>query len=37
VYTYHFDPGKIEKLVDKVPDLFRQLKLELSAFADFLE
>ena len=37
VYTYHFDSGKIEKLVDKVPDLFRQLKLELSAFADFLE
>lgn len=37
VYTYHFDPEKIEKLVDKVPDLFRQLKLELSAFADFLE
>jgi hypothetical protein len=37
VYTYHFDPGKIEKLVDKLPDLFRQLKLELSAFADFLE
>ena len=37
VYTYHFDPEKIEKLVDKVPELFRQLKLELSAFADFLE
>ena len=37
VYTYHFDPVKIEKLVDKIPDLFAQLKLELSAFADFLE
>jgi hypothetical protein len=37
VYTYHFDPVKIEKLVDKVPNLFVQLKLELSAFADFLE
>ena len=37
VYTYHFDPEKIEKLVDKVPDLFSQLKLEMSAFADFLE
>jgi len=37
VYTYHFDPEKIEKLVNKVPDLFIQLKLELSAFADFLE
>jgi hypothetical protein len=37
VYTYHFDPEKIEILVNKVPDLFIQLKLELSAFADFLE
>jgi len=37
VYTHHFDPEKIEKLVNKVPDLFIQLKLELSAFADFLE
>ena len=37
VYTYQFDPEKIEKLVDKVPDLFSQLKLEMSAFADFLE
>ena len=37
VYTYHFDPEKIEKLVDKVPDLFSQLKLEMSAFAHFLE
>lgn len=37
VYTYRFDPAKVEKLVASAPDLFLQVKSELSAFADFLE
>lgn len=37
VYTYHFDPEKVEKLVTSVDNLFEQLKAELSAFADFLD
>lgn len=36
VYTYRFDPAKVEKLVRDAPGLFAQLKAELSAFADFL-
>jgi len=37
VYTYRFDPAKVEKLVLESPALFAQLNSELSAFADFLE
>jgi len=37
VYTYQFDPAKVEKLVSAVNELFTQLNAELSAFADFLE
>lgn len=37
VYTYHFDPEKVGKLVASLDDLFTQLKAEISAFADFLE
>jgi len=37
VYTYRFDPAKVEKLVRSAPDVFTQLKAELSAFATFLE
>ncbi|MFL7867815.1 MAG: hypothetical protein AB8I58_03250 [Anaerolineales bacterium] len=37
VYTYRFDPIKIENLVKSAPDLFAQLKAELLAFAAFLE
>jgi hypothetical protein len=37
VYTYHFDPAKVEKLVKSVNELFTKLKAELLAFADFLE
>jgi hypothetical protein len=37
VYTYRFDPVKVEKLVRLAPDLFNQLKAELLAFAAFLE
>jgi len=37
VYTYHFDPEKVQKLVSSAPGLFAQVKKELFAFADFLE
>jgi hypothetical protein len=37
VYTYRFDPAKVEKLVLEAPALFAQLNSELSAFANFLE
>lgn len=37
VYTYRFDPAKVEKLVASAPGLFTKLKTELSAFAAFLE
>ena len=37
VYTYKFDPVKLEKLVRSAPDLFAQAKAELLAFAAFLE
>ncbi|MBW1888463.1 MAG: hypothetical protein JRI52_08970 [Deltaproteobacteria bacterium] len=36
VYTINFDPRKIGKLVEKIPDMYNQLKNELLAFADFL-
>ena len=37
VYTYHFDPAKIGKLIKNAPDLFTQAKLEILAFAAFIE
>ena len=37
VYTFHFDPAKIEKLILEAPELLAPLKAELLAFADFLE
>ncbi len=37
VYTHHFDPAKVQKLVQSASDLFAQLKAELLAFAAFLE
>lgn len=37
VYTYKFDPLKLEKLVEKARPLFRRIRTELLAFADFLE
>lgn len=37
VYTFKFDPIKIERLVRKAPALFSQSRAELLAFADFLE
>lgn len=37
VYTYRFDPAKVEKLVRSAPEVYAQLKAELQAFAAFLE
>jgi hypothetical protein len=37
VYTYNFDPAKMEKLVDSTPQVFAALRAELYAFASFLE
>jgi hypothetical protein len=37
VYTYRFDPLKLERLVRDAPALFERLKAELSAFANFLD
>lgn len=37
VYTFKFDPAKIEKLIVMAPKVFDHVRAELSAFADFLE
>ena len=37
VYTYKFDPVKLDKLVLNAPRLFARVQTELLAFADFLE
>ncbi len=37
VYTYKFEPSRIERLTLNVLNLFDQLKNEMSAFADFLD
>ena len=37
IYTFRFDSAKIEKLIDELPNLMKQLQAELLAFADFLE
>lgn len=37
VYTFRFEPVKIQQLVDNVSGLFTQVQAELLAFAEFLE
>jgi hypothetical protein len=37
VYTFKFDPLKVQRLVEKAPAVFSQARAELLAFADFLE
>jgi len=37
VYTFKFDPEKVEKLATEVPGLFADIIPELLAFADFLQ
>lgn len=37
VYTFHFDPAKVGKLVIDGPKLLSQVQAELLAFTEFLE
>jgi hypothetical protein len=37
VYTFRFDPAKVQRLVQKAPSVFGQTQEELLAFASFLE
>lgn len=37
IYSYNFDPPKIKKLVVGAEKLFRKVRAELLAFADFIE
>lgn len=37
IYTYHFNPGKIEALIVKLPSVFYKAEAELTAFAKFLQ
>lgn len=37
IYTFKFNPYKLDKLVTQAGSLHKQVKLELLAFADFLE
>ncbi|KAF0108583.1 MAG: hypothetical protein FD146_469 [Anaerolineaceae bacterium] len=37
VYTYRFDPARVEKLAVSAPNLLAALKDELTAFAAFLD
>jgi hypothetical protein len=37
VYTFEFEPAKVQRMVEKAPAVFGQVRAELLAFADFLE
>lgn len=37
VYTFRFNPVKMQRLAQKAPSVFSQVRAELLAFADFLE
>jgi len=37
IYTFNFDPAKMQKLVEGAPELFRQVRDEQLAFAEFME
>jgi hypothetical protein len=37
VYTFKFDPMKVQRLIEEAPRVFSQVRVELLAFADFLE
>ena len=37
VYAFRFDLAKVQQLVQGVPSVFSQVRVELLAFADFLE
>lgn len=37
VYTFAFDPTKVQRMVEKAPAVFAQVRAEFLAFADFLQ
>ena len=37
VYAFRFDSTKLQVLVEQMPEVFAQIRLELQAFADFLK
>jgi hypothetical protein len=37
VYTFRFDPAKMQRLVENAPGVFAQAQVELLAFAGFVE
>jgi hypothetical protein len=37
IYTFEFDPDRIEHLVQRLRPSFEQMRIELLAFAEFLE
>jgi hypothetical protein len=37
VYTFRFDPAKMQRLVENAPGVFAQARAELLAFANFIE
>ena len=37
IYAFQFDPESVERLVQLMPSAFQQTKIELLAFAEFLE
>lgn len=37
IYSYKFDPVKVQHLVERIPGVFEQVRSELLSFADFLE
>ncbi len=37
VYTHNFEPERLQRLVERAPEVFQKAKAELLAFAEFLE
>lgn len=37
IYTYKFDPVKVQHLVERIPGVFEHVRSELLSFANFLE
>jgi len=37
VYTFRFDPTRVQSLVERLPGVFEQARQELLSFAAFLE
>ncbi len=37
VYTFNFDPERIERLVERLRPCFERIQVDLLAFAEFME